>query len=133
MKKDTYIYPAVFDYADDGISVSFPDLPGCFTCGETTEEAMLNAREAMGLYLHDMEDTEDLPMPSEPLTVAKEKSQVIVIVDVFMPVIRKAIENQSVQRCITLPKWLDDLAKTKKINVSAVTKNALEKELLPNG
>lgn len=25
--KDTYIYPAVFDYADDGISISFPDLP----------------------------------------------------------------------------------------------------------
>ena len=28
MFKDRYIYPAIFDYADDGISIEFPDLPG---------------------------------------------------------------------------------------------------------
>ena len=40
MGKDRYTYPAVFHYADDGISVEFPDLPGCLTFGNTTEEAM---------------------------------------------------------------------------------------------
>ena len=29
MVKDRYIYPAIFDYAEDGISIEFPDLPGC--------------------------------------------------------------------------------------------------------
>jgi|GEM_PF-5174517 hypothetical protein len=28
MASDRYLYPAIFDYADDGISVEFPDLPG---------------------------------------------------------------------------------------------------------
>ncbi|OSX53113.1 HicB family protein, partial [Anoxybacillus ayderensis] len=31
MKKDRYIYPAIFDDDSDGISVEFPDPPGCFT------------------------------------------------------------------------------------------------------
>ncbi|SNS85345.1 hypothetical protein SAMN05446037_102420 [Anaerovirgula multivorans] len=30
MKKDRYIYPAIFTYDNDGISVEFPDIPRCF-------------------------------------------------------------------------------------------------------
>ena len=41
--KDKYIYPAIFDYADDGISVEFPDLPGCLTFGDSEEEAFMAA------------------------------------------------------------------------------------------
>lgn len=32
--KDTYIYPAVFDNSEDGISITFPDLPGCLPCAD---------------------------------------------------------------------------------------------------
>ncbi|WP_187386116.1 type II toxin-antitoxin system HicB family antitoxin [Paenibacillus tuaregi] len=35
--KDRYVFPAVFDYGDDGISIEFPDLPGALTCGDTDE------------------------------------------------------------------------------------------------
>ena len=28
MVKERYIYLAIFDYAEDGISIEFPDLPG---------------------------------------------------------------------------------------------------------
>ena len=53
--KDRYSYVAIFNYADDGISISFPDLPGCYPCAHTTEEALKNAKEAMGLHLWGME------------------------------------------------------------------------------
>ncbi len=43
--KDTYIFPAVFSFASDGISISFPDLPGCLPCADTAEEAAKNAKE----------------------------------------------------------------------------------------
>ena len=36
--KDTYIFPAVFDFADDGISIEFPDLPGCLPCAGSDRE-----------------------------------------------------------------------------------------------
>ena len=34
------IYPAVFSYDDDGICVYFPDVDGCYSQGESTEEAL---------------------------------------------------------------------------------------------
>ena len=50
----TYHFIAIFDYADDGISIEFPDLPGCYPSANTTEEAIKNAKEAMGLHLWSM-------------------------------------------------------------------------------
>ena len=38
--KDRYSFIAVFDVEDDGISIEFPDLPGCLPCAETMEEAL---------------------------------------------------------------------------------------------
>ena len=46
MSKDRYSYVAVFSYEEDGISIEFPDLPGCLPCAEkdNTEEALKNAQ-----------------------------------------------------------------------------------------
>lgn len=42
--------PCCVEIAEDrdegGYMVSFPDLPGCLTCGETPEQAMRNAVDA---------------------------------------------------------------------------------------
>lgn len=37
------IYP---DTEEGGYTVTYPDLPGCLTCGETLEEAFANAEDA---------------------------------------------------------------------------------------
>ncbi|MDM5276190.1 type II toxin-antitoxin system HicB family antitoxin [Paenibacillus silvae] len=58
----TYQYYAIFNFADDGINVSFPDLPGCLTYGHILEEALIMAKDALGLYL-DGEPVEELPLP----------------------------------------------------------------------
>jgi antitoxin HicB len=46
-------YPALFkwDEADKAYNVSFPDLPGCLTFGETREEAEFMAQDALSGYL----------------------------------------------------------------------------------
>lgn len=44
MPKDHYIFLAIFDFAEDGISIEFPDLPGCLPCAHHTEEALKNAQ-----------------------------------------------------------------------------------------
>lgn len=64
-RKKYYVYPAIFNYADDGISVKFPDLPGCLTFGYSDEEALRMAREAMSLHLHSAETESDaIPEPT---------------------------------------------------------------------
>jgi len=38
----------------DGYFVFCPELPGCHTQGDTIEEALVNIKEAAGLYLETM-------------------------------------------------------------------------------
>jgi len=41
---------------EGGFTVYVPSLPGCVSEGETEEEALKNIREAIELYLEDIED-----------------------------------------------------------------------------
>lgn len=45
-----------------GYSVSVPALPGCATQGETLEECLANAKEAIELYLESLKE-DGLPIP----------------------------------------------------------------------
>lgn len=46
--------------------VDFPDFPGCISAGDTLEEALEGAREALALYVEDMiAEREALPVPSD--------------------------------------------------------------------
>ena len=60
--KNEYLFPAIFTPEENGISIEFPDLPGCLPCADTMEEAVKNATEALGLHIYGMEeDGEDIP------------------------------------------------------------------------
>ena len=64
-------YPAVFYYDDEDkvYNVSFPDLPGCVTFGDTLEEAKLNAEEALSAYLESIDSRRlKIPEPSNKQT-----------------------------------------------------------------
>lgn len=70
-----YYYFAQFYPEDEGgYSVFFPDFPGCNTCGDTLNESMAMAMEALTGYIEtSLEDDETLPAPSDYET-AKAKS-----------------------------------------------------------
>ena len=64
-------YPAVFETDEDGgYGVTFPDLPGCVTQGDTMEAAYANAIEVLELHLEGMiEDGAALQAASSVETV----------------------------------------------------------------
>ncbi|MGG3803149.1 type II toxin-antitoxin system HicB family antitoxin [Metabacillus fastidiosus] len=129
-KKDRYMYPAIFDFAEDGISVEFPDLPGCLTCGDNQEDALMMAKEALSLHLYGLEvDGDNIPDPSPLTNLNVQPNQVVVIIDAWMPPFRHEMENKAVKKTLTIPKWLDDHATQHKINFSKVLQDAL-KEIL---
>jgi len=49
---------------EGGYSVEVPVLPGCYTQGETRDEAISMAREAIGLYLESCKAHSE-PIPQE--------------------------------------------------------------------
>jgi antitoxin HicB len=53
---------------DGGYVVVCPSLPGCYSQGETIEQALANIREAIELCLEDMQEHgEPVPDPSNVL------------------------------------------------------------------
>lgn len=62
----TILYEALFEYADDGITVTFPELPGCITCGRTEEEALAMAKDALFVYIKAFgSKTAPSPLPAD--------------------------------------------------------------------
>ena len=59
-----YRMELVEDAEEGGFVVSYPDLPGCITCGETEEEAVKNALDAKKAWLEAaLEDGLAIPAP----------------------------------------------------------------------
>ena len=130
MKKDYYIYPAIFSYDNDGISISFPNLPGCISCASNDEEALYMAKDALGLYMVCLEEDGDvLPKPSKLNEIDLNVNERAVLVEVNMPLFRLSVQNSSVKKTLTIPKWLNDLAEKNKVNFSLVLQNALKEFL----
>ncbi|MBX3385674.1 MAG: type II toxin-antitoxin system HicB family antitoxin [Phycisphaeraceae bacterium] len=66
---DSRSFPVVLlPQPDGGFVVQCPTLPGCYSQGETVEEALTNIREAIELTLEDMaESGESVPSVGPPI------------------------------------------------------------------
>ena len=128
--RELYSYPAILYYDDDGISIEFPDLPGCLPCAHSTEEAIKNAREALGLHLWSMEkDNDEIPEPTDIANLILEEKSIPLLVDVFMPPVRDRINNRGVKKTLTIPQWLNIEAERAGVNFSQVLQNGLKSYL----
>ncbi|MDH3000785.1 hypothetical protein A1D23_01850 [Chelonobacter oris] len=58
------LYPICLEKVSDGYVVSVPDVPGCFSAGDTLEQAISNVKEAIAFHVEGLiEDGEDIPQP----------------------------------------------------------------------
>ena len=57
------LYPIAIEHSDNKteFGVVVPDLDGCFSAGDTYSEALLNAKDAINMYLEDLADNGELP------------------------------------------------------------------------
>ncbi|MDR3148545.1 MAG: type II toxin-antitoxin system HicB family antitoxin [Oscillospiraceae bacterium] len=128
--KDVYIYPAILSYAKDGISIEFPDFPGCLPCADTTEEAVKNAREALSLHIWGMErDGDTIPAPAKITELNCGKNEISLLVEIFMPSVRERLNNRYIKKTLTIPQWLNIEAERAGVNFSQVLQNGLKEYL----
>ena len=132
-KVNRYFYPAVFTNEErKEIAVFFPDLDVA-TSGENEDDALLSARELLGVVLSGLEeDGEVIPKGSSLRDVVVEENEKVVLIDVFMPSYRMANVNRSVNRTVTLPAWLNAAALEVNLNFSQVLQEALKEKLAIN-
>lgn len=128
--KDEYIYPAIVYFDNDGISIEFPDLPGCLSCAENENEILKCAKEALGVHLYGIEQDNDvIPEPSSIKDIKPDENGVIMLVDVFMPTVRDRIRNHFIRKTLSIPYWLNIAAEQQGVNFSGVLQNALKEYL----
>ncbi|MCG8402688.1 MAG: type II toxin-antitoxin system HicB family antitoxin [Firmicutes bacterium] len=126
-----YIYPAIFDPCEEGgYCITFPDLPGIVTEGDTLEEAFFMAKDALELHLWGLEDDGDsIPEPSHPNKIQVSEGGFTCLIEAVMSPIRDRMANKAVNKTLTLPKWLNDLGEKRKVNFSHLLQDALKNHL----
>lgn len=73
------IYPAIFHKAEEGgYWVEFPDLPGCVTEGDTVEEALNMAGDALFVWLDANGDVS--PEPTDGATIKTQEGDFVSLV-----------------------------------------------------
>lgn len=53
----------------------------------------------------------------------------VLLIDVWMPSVRKSIRNKAVKKTLTIPQWLNERATEKNLNFSHILQEALKEEL----
>lgn len=129
--KENYVYPILISKQENGtILVSALDFPGQVTEAITEEEAITSAQELIALCIIDNEEKGlDNPSPSEESQMSLTQNQKLIYVHLWMPYFRNAAKEIFVKKTLTIPQWLDLLAKEKDLNFSAVLVKGLKKEL----
>lgn len=132
-----YLYPAIFtlDMSDENYPngvylVDFPDISGCFTDGETLNEAYLMAEDALTLMLCSLEDEKkELPKPSNVKDIKCDENSFVSLISADTIAYRKLYDKKAVKKTLSIPAWLNNLALEKNVNFSNILQNALIKEL----
>lgn len=122
-----FVYPALF-HKEDGYWVEFPDLDGCFTQGDTLDETMANAQEALAAYVESkIKNGEKLNDPSDIQSVEKPEDGFVTLVSGDADL---SDGEKSVKKTLTIPKWLNDRALAKNINFSKALQETLVRKIV---
>lgn len=120
-----YSYPAIFTPEKKGqFSVLFPDLAGCYTCGDDIADAIIMAEDVLAMTLCDYEqEGQKIPAPSGGRNIKLAPGEFINYIACDTSAFRQSLK--SVQKTLSIPEWLDQAAAAKEINFSQVFNEAL--------
>ncbi len=122
-----YAYPAIFTPEEDGsFSINFPDLEGCYTCGDSIEDGIEMAQDALALILYGYEkDGRSIPTPSSPSQFSLSENEFVNYIACDTMKYRKMYNNKAVKKTLTIPEWLNESASALGLNFSQVLQEAL--------
>ena len=135
------IYPAMIAEHEKDYLVFVPDLD-TFTEGKSYPEAILMARDAIGIYLVTIQEAgEAMPTASDyaqAIQIAKEKADdkdvqysagIPTMIDVDVEAYRRKHDSRMVKKNCTIPYYLDEQARKAGLNFSRVLQEALAERL----
>lgn len=125
--KENYTYPVILEPDGRYINIRIPAFDAV-SYVEAGEDPIPAAQDLLTLEILSREE-EGAPLPdAEPVT-PDGSGQSVVYVNIWMPYHRSKVKETYVKKTLTIPVWLDLLAKEGKINFSATLTEALKAKL----
>ena len=110
---------------DGGYGVSFPDVPGCFSCGDNLDDAMTMAKEALELHIYGLEQDGD-PIPVQSKFDPEQFAGCVpAAISICPDMVRLEMDNRKVKTNTTIPYWLKSMAEKRGVNFSKLLEAAL--------
>jgi predicted RNase H-like HicB family nuclease len=123
--KKSYTYPAVLNFTDKHIEISFPDLDEALSQADNVEQAVRRANEVLKLTIESrLEDKEVIPLPTPLNDLQLESNQRTIVASV---VLNEKVNY--VKKTLTIPSDLNEDAEIAGLNFSQVLQRALREEL----
>lgn len=126
-----YIYPAVFTPEKDGkFSINFPDISGCYTCGDDLADGMEMAQDALALMITHLEDEKrEIPTASSINSLSVTEDEFATYISCDTTVYRRLMNKTAVKKTLSIPAWLNDSAVAAGLNFSQILQDALKQQL----
>lgn len=127
-------YPVVL-HSDDGVryGVTVPDLPGCFSAGDTLDEALDSVREAIELQLEGLADEGSEIPAARPLAAHQDNPDYAAGVWALVDVDTSKFDGRAEKINITIPRRIlakvDNYAKTHGLTRSGFLVQAAERAM----
>lgn len=118
------VYPAIFEKDKLGYGIFFPDVENAVTQGESIEDGLVMASDALGIMLASyLEKSEALPAPTPIEDVKVEKGQFVTLVSVDLTEYLEM--NEPIKKTLQIPKWADKIGIDMKLNFSKTLTEAI--------
>jgi len=127
-----HYYPAVFTEENDGFSVRFPDIAGCFSEGDTLDEAYEMAFAAIGLFLQQHDGSFTFPKSSNPKDIEVKINEFVALIEFDEMEYLKKHDNKAVKKTLTIPSWLNSQAENANAPFSKILQEGLKEYLEAN-
>ncbi|MBS0370213.1 MAG: type II toxin-antitoxin system HicB family antitoxin [Proteobacteria bacterium] len=99
-------YPIAIEPGDDthAWGVVVPDLPGCFSAGDTLDEAIEHAREAIELHIDGLLDDGEAVPPARPIGAHQGRPEFVGWIWALVEIDPAMLDDQIERVNITLPR-----------------------------
>lgn len=127
----TVILTPVSDDYFSGYAVNIPTLD-INTQGESVTDAISMARDAIGMWAcFEIDEGRDIPdsVIESGMDIDVPSGSIMAIVDIDIDAYRRAHDNRTVRKNLTIPKWLNDQAESAGVNFSQILQKGLKQEL----
>ncbi len=127
---DNFTCPVIVEYVETKTKLIFPTFDNLITEISDSEDYIKAAQDVIALQILDAEDaglqiTECLNVDKISIT----DNQRLVYVNVWMPYHRTMTKTVYTRKNVTIPVWLNQLAKASGVNFSEVLTEALKQKL----